>query len=61
MSAERFEVQRLIRASPEAIFDVLTDPQGHVATESSGMLMSAEGGRVSGPGDTFVRSRTAAG
>lgn len=54
MTDERFEVQRRIAASPEAIFDVLTDPQGHVAIDSSGMLMSADGGRVSTPGDTFV-------
>jgi uncharacterized protein YndB with AHSA1/START domain len=54
MSDERFEVQRLVRASPEAIFDVLTDPQGHVAIDSSGMLMSAEGERASEPGDKFV-------
>ena len=54
MTAERFEVQRRILASPAAIFDVLTDPQGHVAIDSSGMLMAAEGKRVSKPGDTFV-------
>ncbi len=54
MSAERFEVQRLIAAPPEAVFAVLTDPQGHVAIDSSGMLMSADGDRVTAPGDTFV-------
>jgi uncharacterized protein YndB with AHSA1/START domain len=51
---ERFEVQRLIRATPEAIFAVLTDPQGHVLIDSSGMLQSAEGERVEKTGDTFV-------
>ena len=54
MSDERFEVQRRIPATPEEIFDVLTDPQGHVAIDSSGMLMSADGERVSKPGDEFV-------
>lgn len=54
MSDERFEVQRRIAASPQTIFNVLTDPQGHVAIDSSGMLMSADGDRVTRPGDTFV-------
>ena len=48
------EVQRAIAASPEAVFAVLSDPQGHVAIDSSGMLMSAEPGRVGKVGDTFV-------
>ena len=54
MTTERFEVQRLITASPEAIFAVLSDPQGHVAIDSSGMLQSAEGERVTQVGDEFV-------
>jgi len=54
MSEERIEVQRVIEAEPAAIFAVLCDPQGHVAIDSSGMLQSAEGQPVSGPGDTFV-------
>jgi hypothetical protein len=32
----------------------LTDPRGHVAIDSSGMLMGATGDRVKGVGDTFV-------
>jgi uncharacterized protein YndB with AHSA1/START domain len=44
---ERIEVQRTIEAEPEAIFRVLCDPQGHVAIDSSGMLMDASG-------DSFV-------
>jgi hypothetical protein len=48
------EVQRPIAASPEAIFDVLADPKGHVAIDSSGMLMSATGDKVKAVGDTFV-------
>ncbi len=52
--SERLEVQRAIAATPEAIFAVLTDPQGHVAIDSSGMLMSADPGRVQQVGDTFT-------
>lgn len=53
-TTERFEVQRLIRAPAAAVFDVLTDPRGHVLIDSSGMLMSADGDPVTAPGDTFV-------
>jgi hypothetical protein len=51
---ERMEVQRAIAAEPEAIFRVLTDPQGHVAIDSSGMLMASSGDRVGAVGDSFV-------
>jgi hypothetical protein len=51
---ERVEVQRAIAAEPAIIFRLLTDPQGHVAIDSSGMLMGATGDRVSGVGDEFV-------
>jgi hypothetical protein len=51
---ERIEVQRAIAAEPAAIFRVLCDPQGHVAIDSSGMLMAADGEPVSAAGDTFV-------
>jgi hypothetical protein len=51
---ERLEVQRAIAADPEAIFRVLCDPQGHVAIDSAGMLMSASGEPVTAVGDTFV-------
>jgi len=36
------------------IFAVLTDPRGHVAIDSSGMLMGASGDAVAKAGDTFV-------
>jgi hypothetical protein len=52
--AERFEVQRLIPASADAIFRVLCDPAGHVAIDSSGMLMSSTGEPVAAVGDSFV-------
>jgi hypothetical protein len=51
---ERIEVQRTIAAEPEAIFRVLCDPQGHVAIDSSGMLMDASGDPVAAIGDSFV-------
>jgi len=54
MTVERFEVQRKIGAEPAAIFRLLSDPQGHVAIDSSGMLMSASGEPVEAVGDTFV-------
>jgi Polyketide cyclase / dehydrase and lipid transport len=54
MTSERIEVQRTIAAEPDAIFALLRDPQGHVAIDSSGMLMSAEGEPVNAVGDSFV-------
>ncbi|MGH3196651.1 MAG: SRPBCC family protein [Streptosporangiaceae bacterium] len=54
MTDERLEVQRMIEAGPAAIFRVLCDPQGHVAIDSSGMLMGATGEPVTAVGDTFV-------
>jgi Polyketide cyclase / dehydrase and lipid transport len=51
---ERLEVQRAIAAEPGEIFRLLSDPRGHVAIDSSGMLMSASGEPVSAVGDTFV-------
>ena len=54
MDDERMEVSRLIEATPAEVFRVLTDPQGHVAIDSSGMLLDAEGSRVGAEGDTFV-------
>ncbi|HMS86836.1 MAG TPA: SRPBCC family protein [Acidimicrobiales bacterium] len=54
MDDERMEVSRLIEATPAEVFRVLTDPQGHVAIDSSGMLLDAEGARVAAEGDTFV-------
>jgi len=54
MTTERLEAQRMISASPAKIFAVLCDPSGHVTIDSSGMLMSATGSRVSGVGQTFT-------
>lgn len=54
MTTERFEVQRTIAADPATIFRVLSDPHGHVAIDSSGMLLDATGDPVKAVGDTFV-------
>jgi hypothetical protein len=51
---ERIEVDRTISAPAADIFAVLTDPQGHVAIDSSGMLQDAEGDPVKALGDSFV-------
>ena len=51
---ERLEVQRAVPASAGEIFALLCDPQGHVAIDSSGMLMEASGDKVTAVGDTFV-------
>jgi hypothetical protein len=54
MTTERLQVERTIKADPGAIFRVLTDPQGHVTIDSSGMLMDATGEPVTAVGDRFV-------
>src|SRR5947209_18137948 len=53
MTSERLEVQRTIATDPATIFRLLCDPQGHVAIDSSGMLMAATGEPVSAVGDSF--------
>ena len=52
-TTDRMEVQRTIKADPSAIFAVLSDPDGHVSIDASGMLMSATGDAASKVGDTF--------
>jgi hypothetical protein len=54
MTTERFEVQREIAAPPSKVFALLSDPNGHVAIDSSGMLQSADGKPVQQVGDQFV-------
>ncbi len=51
---ERQTASRVIPAPPSRIFEVLTDPEGHVAIDSSGMLQSSEGERVRQVDDRFV-------
>jgi hypothetical protein len=54
MTSERLEVERKIAADPATIFKMLCDPHGHVAIDSSGMLMDATGDPVTAVGDSFV-------
>ncbi|EFC83205.1 SRPBCC family protein [Parafrankia sp. EUN1f] len=54
VSDTRFEVRRHIAAPPEKIFEVLRDPRGHVAIDSSGMLQWSDGKPATGVGDEFV-------
>lgn len=54
MSERRIEVQRAIAAEPDAIFDVLRSPDGHVSIDASGMLMSAEGEPATAVDDRFT-------
>jgi len=54
MTSERLEVQRSISADPATIFRLLCDPHGHVAIDSSGMLIDATGEPVAAVGDSFV-------
>jgi hypothetical protein len=54
VTTERIEVSRTIAAPATDIFAVLCSPQGHVAIDSSGMLMAATGQPVTAVGDTFV-------
>ena len=54
MADRRIEVQRPIAADAASIFEILCSPDGHVAIDASGMLMSAEGDPVDAVGDRFV-------
>jgi hypothetical protein len=54
MTTERIAVERTIPADPARIFGLLCDPQGHVAIDSSGMLLDATGDPVTAVGDSFV-------
>jgi hypothetical protein len=50
----RLEVQRPIATDAATIFRLLSDPQGHVAIDSSGMLMAASGSPAEKVGDSFT-------
>jgi hypothetical protein len=54
VTTERFEVQRTVAADPSTVFALVSDPQGHVEIDSSGMLMDATGEPARAVGDTFV-------
>ncbi|HET6560978.1 MAG TPA: polyketide cyclase [Marmoricola sp.] len=51
---ERISARRTVPSRPETIFGVLTDPDGHVAIDSSGMLQAATGGAVTAAGESFL-------
>jgi hypothetical protein len=53
-AVERIEVQRPIPVDAATIFRVLCDPHCHVAIDSAGMLMDADGEPVKAVGDSFV-------
>ena len=53
MASPRIDVPRTFPPSRRRS-SVLRDPAGHVAIDSSGMLMSASGAPVAAVGDTFV-------
>lgn len=53
-TTDRIEVRREIEAPPAKIFALLCDPNGHVAIDSSGMLQSADGEKVTATGDQFT-------
>ena len=54
MTVERLQVERTIPADAAAIFQLLCDPQGHVALDRSAMLLDATGDPVTAVGDEFV-------
>lgn len=51
MTDERIEVQRPIAADPHAVFELLCRPDGHVAIDSAGTLLSATGEPVTAVGE----------
>ncbi len=51
---ERLEVQRAIAADAATIFAIVSSPEGHVAIDASGMLMSSTGSPATATGDTFT-------
>ena len=51
---ERFELQRPIPAPAADIFRIVSDPAGHVAIDSTGMLQSYTGAPATKVGDEFV-------
>lgn len=55
MTAERIAVSRRIAAPASAIFALVTDPNGHVAIDGSGMLVApADAAPLRAVGDSFV-------
>jgi uncharacterized protein YndB with AHSA1/START domain len=54
-TSERIEASGLISAPVDLIFRLITDPQGHVDIDGSGMLVAAPNAqRLTEPGETFT-------
>lgn len=51
---DQLSARRFIEAEPAAVFAVLTDPEGHVEIDASGMLQAATGQGVGAVGDRFT-------
>jgi hypothetical protein len=55
MSDNKITVERTLSASSDALFAVLTDPERHRDIDGSGFIRGvAQGGPVTGVGDTFT-------
>jgi hypothetical protein len=53
-STDRVAVSRVVSASPADVFRIVTDPNGHVEIDGSGMLVvSPNSKRLEAVGDTF--------
>jgi uncharacterized protein YndB with AHSA1/START domain len=51
----RLELSRVVKAPAQTVFALITDPQGHVDIDGSGMLVAAKDAqRLAAVGDTFV-------
>jgi len=51
----RLELTRSINVPPAAVFAVISDPEGHVKIDGSGMLVAAQDSSpMTGVGDSFV-------
>lgn len=50
----RVSLTRRISAPPEAVFKIISDPQGHVDIDGSGMLVATEAPPTHAVGDSFV-------
>ncbi|MBS2936750.1 hypothetical protein KDN32_03220 [Nocardioides sp. J2M5] len=51
---DQLTARRFLEAEPAAVFAVLTDPEGHVEIDASGMLQAATGQPVTAVGDRFT-------
>ena len=55
MNDTKITVERVIPASTDAIFDVLSNPERHVALDGSGFIRSTQGAqRIKAVGDVFT-------